>query len=400
MDLNMISDRNFQSLVDRVEKRIHQIQLYIHPSLFKSIYKCFEKRFEENKSDEREDKNKIFYNLKAKRGESRNKLFILKMKKPEDEFHTHFVIIQNPTVPFQKFLSKKISLLIKQNDFLKNKHPNYACCVYYVESPLDFHPKKMDVPNVMGNPRVDKKKVLDYIFEYLVTGLFFKFGRIGEHFIYEYGEPRPNKKHKCPTLYIGKRTIAKNSSDSIDWEINVRNKLHGIRVYYRPTDKSPEYIRFEYVANKDRIKRLNIRALDRLPYITADLIRPLDYITYREGPSRLPVEQIIKKFRITGKDEKSKILKARTMIHAHKSLISHRLYRINKDPDLDMDEWRERLNRRVPRDPHMVLDLVYSIDEYKEFQKKYETKRIHQFDYHFPKNKNKLSLLKSMVKYE
>ena len=71
--------------------------------------------FENNKYDESGDKCKIFYYLKAKRRESRNKLFILKMKKPEDEFHTHFVIIQNPTVPFQKFLSMKISLLIRPN---------------------------------------------------------------------------------------------------------------------------------------------------------------------------------------------------------------------------------------------------------------------------------------------
>ena len=179
----------------------------------------------------------------------------------DEPYYASFVAITNPTVRFQKILINLIKSEIDKDDFLRSTEPNNACCVYYVESAIDFHPR-------------NKENAHD-IFDYIIEGLVFKKARRGEHLMFKRKIPRSEKHHKYPTYYLGKRKIDPEDKYSLGWDIDWRNHRHGLRVYRRPIKGAPKYVRLEYIANKERLKKLRLRKLIDLHKITPDAIRPL-----------------------------------------------------------------------------------------------------------------------------
>jgi len=379
-----IDNEQFTDMIARVEKSIHRIDLYIHIVLFKLLLPRLKDEYKFlGKSPPPPGKNNTSFRFNSGHHGSDADFAIQMYKKEGDTYPSFFISIINHTIEFRKELLKIIKSLISKDSFLSTTHPNNACSVYCVESPLDFFPKKVD----------DLHKV----FNYLVDGLFIKYGRRGEHFVIDSKHSNRANTHRCPTLYIGKRNTSPNDDNNAEWDSNVNNDLHGLRVYYRPTKEKPRYIRLEYAANKTRLSVLGLRGLETLPDITPDKIRPLEFVLYRKRSKHELHKAIMNKLQGRNHDRKFSTLAVKTMIHRHKNLVWHRLHHIDKNENEDPETWKKKLANRKKYYPYSFLETAAEVDAFKEIKKKIGL--THAVSIFFPEDKNKLSTLKSMVRY-
>ena len=374
-----MNDDSIGNLIDRVERRIHRIRLYIHPALYRPLFRVFRGSFQYLGRNKTSEKNLIDFRFRTGPSTDVNALSVQCLLK-QDSYPTFFLSIRNPRIPFQKDLLGIIESEISKNDFLRGTDPNNACCVFEVESPLDFHPKE--------------PANLDRLFTYLATGLFFRKGRRGEHLVFQIGHRKGRKKtHACPTLYIGKRLIDPQDPDSLEWKIDVHNPLHGLRLYYRPIDERPRYIRLEYVAYKRRLIALGLRGLKDLPKISAERIRPLDYVLYRKKGGRNLHTVVMNKLR--PRSERRLRLLSSLILHINKSLVWSGLYHTPKKPDEAMRLRRKRLSDRTARYPYTLLEIVAEVDAFKQIKERYGIEySVGDF---YPVDKSKLRHLKSLV---
>jgi len=374
-------DKSVDDIVSRVKNKIHRIRLQIHPSLYRPLLGRFRSSFDSKRQYTEKEKKVYNYHFAANSDEDINAV-ILQCIMKKGPFPKHFVCVRNPTIEFQKELQGIIESEIRNNTFLRSTHPNHASCVYDVESALDFHPKNS------GD--------LDRLFHYLASGLFLKRGRRGEHLVYspdDKGEKLNIPAH--PTLYIGKKVRNLEDPYSMDWDISVYNDLHGLRLYYRPYKKEPEYIRFEYVSYKNRLEYLGLRRLKDFTNISAEEIRPLEFVTYRRKNENRSLQKVLRKKK--GVDGRIRMDLSSVFIEGTKSLVSSGRHHIPIKPNESLELRRERLSEREEKRRYSFLEIAYDVDTFKQIKEMHQL--THGVDYFYPVDEEKLQDLKKLVRY-
>jgi len=384
----MTDDTQFANLIANVEKHIHRIDIYIRCVLYYPLLQQLKERYRYLGTYSKKNPGKVATSSRFNIcGDGSVEDFSINQIDSQRDRSYCYISIINHTSEFRNDLVSIIISEISKYQFLSSTHPHYACSVQYVESALDFYPHDV--------------RDLDRIFIYLVEGLFFKYARRGENFVYQCGKQPNIGNHKCPTFYIGKRKIKGCKSGRANWDIDVRNRLHGLRVYYRPKETRPEYIRFEYVAHKIRLSSLGLRGIYSLPDIAPNLIRPLDYALYRKKSQHDMAKYLIKKY--PAKVRPKSLLGVRTKIDAHKSELWHGLNYVPRSSMDDPEEWRVMQNNRIEREPQEYMETVACVDAYKEITEKlkhkYKIGSFYPVDRFYPKDETKLSSLKAMVSY-
>jgi hypothetical protein len=372
-------DEQFFNSIRRVERKIHVIELYINIKLYRPLLKRFSDEFIFAGKHHDPDIKTVTSKFNTSKYVSRNQLLLRWRKIPGRSYPLILVVLRNPTAAFQKQLATIIKSEISMIPKFRYMHQNEACCVYYVESPIDFYP--YDIEDI------------DSVFNYLADGLFFYRGRRGEHTVFQYGDNSKRRTHKCPTLYLGKRRNWPDKKTAFDWNVFARNNLHGIRLYYRPIDRPPKYIRLEYVANKNRLKQLELRGLDDLPNISSDTIRPLDYVQYRKK-SEHSLHRYLQKV-LPARDKPRSSLSVRILIQTFKDIIWEGGYYLDENHKGGSRKTTRLLLEGKFREHYDFLETVAYVDAYKELQKRYDLK--HPVDRFFPKDEMKLNALKALV---
>lgn len=265
-----MNEITLQNMIQKVRKRIHVIELFMNVRLYFILYKRFYERYTYRGIDDT-DPNITEFNFRTGYYQSRNALAIREITKRENEkvCKICYLSVQNPTKTFLRELYNIIKSEIESDSKLSKlykRYPQNTCCIHCAESALDFFPN--DVKN------------LEYIFDYLISGMFIRYGQEDEHQL-----------HKKMTFYYGKeKEFVDSNTGKKRRRVYVHNHLHGVRVYHRPKKGKYKYIRFEFLANKDRLIRMKLRDLKSLPKISTESIRPMDHVVYRKKNEQIPSE--------------------------------------------------------------------------------------------------------------
>lgn len=257
-----MNEITLQNMIQKVRKRIHVIELFMNVRLSFILYKRFYERYTYRGIDDTDPNITEFY-FRTGYYQSRNALAIREITKRENEkvCKICYLSVQNPTKTFLRELYNIIKSEIESDSKLSKlykRYPQNTCCIHCAESALDFFPN--DVKN------------LEYIFDYLISGMFIRYGQEDEHQL-----------HKEMTFYYGKeKEFVDSNTGKKRSRVYVHNHLHGVRVYHRPKKGKYKYIRFEFLANKNRLIRMKLRDLKSLPKISTESIRPMDHVVYRK----------------------------------------------------------------------------------------------------------------------
>jgi len=275
---------NATDMIEKCDRSIHQIEIFINPILVRPLMKHFLEIEGFKSGGQNKPKHKrnvrVFYFITSPEKDS-NKMQIRVVRSDNRTFH--FLCIVNPTLKFQRKLKKILRSVAKKRLGMNKMYPKYLYSITKVEFALDFYPKK--------------GKSINEVSEYLRSGLNLNYARSCGH-----------RLHRENTTYFGNNGYVHNGS-------------HGLTIYPRPKDNL-KYVRYEYIANKNRLKSVGLKEIKNLSRITPSVLCPFNFIRYREYSEHKIHESIRRKIkRKTGRQIST--LHSQIVLHAHKNHFFH-----------------------------------------------------------------------------